>query len=193
MKKIMMTVLALLCSSSLARAQRGGGADELDAMIGGRVGVDNSPGGGLVGTEYAHRLSQQAWFDLQLDMSFGGTNDCVYDRNGVLIGCGAYGGQSLDLIAGVKWKFQTRNERLIPFAKVGGGLAFLFWPGQGNDGVAPVVRGGGGVKYFVTPMIGLGGEASMMFGPGFYGCGPNCTTSDLFFAFSMVGSVEFDF
>ena len=191
MKTTIMTVLALLGTTSLARAQRGS-TDELDAMIGGRVGVDNAPGGGLVGTEYAHRLSQQAWFDLQLDMSFGGNRDCFYDRAGVLV-CSDYGGQSLDLIAGVKWKFQTRNERLIPFAKVGGGLAFLFWPGQGNDGVAPVVRGGGGVKYFVTPMLGLGGEASMMFGPGFYGCGPSCTNSDLYFAVNMVGSVEFDF
>jgi hypothetical protein len=191
MKTTIMTVLALLCSTSLARAQRGS-TDELDAMIGGRVGVENSPGGGLVGTEYAHRLSQQTWFDLQLDMSFGG-RDCFYDRNGIIIDCGPYGGNSLDIIAGVKWKFQTRNERLIPFAKVGGGLAFMFWPGNGYDGVAPVVRGGGGLKYFVTPTIGLGGELSMMFGPAFYGCGPGCSTSDLFFAFNMVGSVEFDF
>ena len=191
MKTTIMTVLALLCTTSLARAQRGG-TDELDAMIGGRVGVENSPGGGLVGTEYAHRMAQQTWFDLQLDMTFGGTRDCFVDRAG-FVDCGAVGGQSLDLIAGVKWKFQTRNDRLIPFAKVGGGLAFLFWPGLDNDGIAPVVRGGGGVKYFVSPMIGLGGEASMTFGPGFYGCGPNCTVSDLFFAFNMAGSVEFDF
>jgi hypothetical protein len=191
MKTTIMTVLALLCSTSLARAQRGS-MDELDAMIGGRVGVENAPGGGLVGTEYAHRLSQQTWFDLQLDMSFGGTRDCFVDRAG-FVDCGYYGGQSLDIIAGAKWKFQTRNERLVPFAKVGGGLAFMFWPGQDNDGIAPVVRGGGGVKYFVTPMLGLGGEASVMFGPGFYGCGVNCTVTDPFFAFNMVGSVEFDF
>jgi hypothetical protein len=199
MKKLMMTVLAFVCMTSLARAQQtrgyrggGGGEDELDAMIGGRVGVDNSPGGGLVGTEYAHRLSQQTWFDLQLDMSFGGTNNCWVNRAG-FVDCGQWGGQSLDIIAGVKWKFQTRNERLVPFAKVGGGLAFLFWPGPDNDGIAPVVRGGGGVKYFVLPNLGLGGEMSAMLGPGFYGCGPNCTFSDLFFAFNIVGSVEFDF
>jgi hypothetical protein len=198
MKKLMMTVLALVCTTSLARAQARsnsaarGGEDEIDAMIGGRIGIDNSPGGGLVGTEYAHRLSQQTWFDLQLDMSFGGTGGCFINRAG-FVDCGIAGGQSLDLIAGVKWKFQTRNERLVPFAKVGGGLAFLFWPGQDNDGIAPVVRGGGGVKYFVTPMIGLGGEMSAMLGPGFYGCGPGCTVSDLFFAWNIVGSVEFDF
>src|SRR5215813_280221 len=105
MKKLMMTVLALVCTTSLARAQArsssGGprGEDEIDAMIGGRVGIDNSPGGGLVGTEYAHRLSQQTWFDLQLDMSFGGTRDCFFNRAG-FVDCGPYGGQSLDLIAG---------------------------------------------------------------------------------------------
>src|SRR5262252_3992349 len=105
MKKLIMTVVAFVSMTSLARAQArrgGGGEDELDAMIGGRVGVDNSPGGGLVGTEYAHRLSQQTWFDLQLDMTFGGTRDCFVDRAG-FVDCGMYGGQSLDLIAGVKW------------------------------------------------------------------------------------------
>jgi hypothetical protein len=196
MKKLIMTVVALVSMTSLAHAQarRGavGGEDEIDAMIGGRVGVQNSPGGGLVGTEYAHRLSQMTWFDLQLDMSFGGTSNCFVNQRG-FVDCGAYGGSSLDIIAGVKWKFQTRNERLVPYAKVGGGLAFLFWPGPDNDGFAPVVRGGGGVKYFVLPSLGLGGEMSATFGPGFYGCGPGCSYSDLFFAFNAVASVEFDF
>src|SRR5262249_9520701 len=137
MKKHILATIAVLLWAPAAYAQSGrGGEDEFDAMIGGRVGIHASPGGGLVGTEYAHRLSQQAWFDLQLDMMFGGTGACFVDRAG-FVDCGPYGGQSLDLIAGAKWKFHTRHERLVPYAKVGGGLAFLFWPGADNDAVAP--------------------------------------------------------
>ena len=190
--KTILLLAALVGAPLTASAHDFRGDNELSGMVGGQIGIHDSPGGGMLASEYAHRLSQLTWFDLQLDLSFGGDRDCFINRAGY-VDCGAYGGQSLSLVAGAKWKFQTRNERLVPYAKVGGGLAFLFWPGRDNDGVAPIVRGGGGLKYFVLPNLGLGGEASVAFGPGIYDCGPSCTTTDLYFAWSLLGGVEFDF
>src|SRR5579884_3900770 len=173
MRNTMLSILMLV--SGVAYGQ-GRYDDELSGNVGGQVGLHDSPGGGMFGAEYAHRVSRDAWFDAMVDGTFGGNRVCFVDNAGFM-DCGAASGQSLCLIAGVKWKFHTRNERLVPHAKIGGGLAFLFFPGADNDGIAPVVRGGGGLKYFVLPQLGIGGEMTATFGPGFYGCGPQCTTS----------------
>jgi hypothetical protein len=193
---ILMSVSGVAYGQARYHHQSASADNELSGNLGGQVGVDNAPGGGLMGVEYAHRLSERAWFDVNLDFSFG-TSGCYYytDRFGY-VDCGPYygNGSSLDLIAGVKWKFQTHNERLVPFAKVGGGLAFLFWPGPDNNGIAPVVRGGGGLKYFVLPQLGVGGEMNATFGPAFYSYNcAGCSTSDLYFAFNILASIEYDF
>src|SRR5262245_56516833 len=50
MKKHILATIAILLWTPAAYAQSGRGEDEFDAMIGGRVGVHDAPGGGLVGT-----------------------------------------------------------------------------------------------------------------------------------------------
>ena len=184
---------ALLGGAPRALAHNFAGSNELDGMIGGQIGVHDSPGGAKLFNEYGYRFSQIAWLNLQLNFAFGGSDrDCFVNRAG-FVECGAFNGQALELIAGAKFKFSTRHERLVPYAKVGGGLAFIFFPGPDNDGVAPVFRGGGGVKYYVAPVLAVGGEMDMEFGPGFFGCGRSCTDTTLYFGIDIAGGIEFNF
>ncbi|HJZ87667.1 MAG TPA: outer membrane beta-barrel protein [Polyangia bacterium] len=193
--KTLVTVLTLAVALTLGpavQAHNFRGENELSGGLGGQVGMHDSPGGGLFAAEYGYRLSQITWLNLELDMAFGGGRDCFVDRAG-FVTCDRFGGEALDLIAGAKWKFVTRNEHLVPYLKVGGGLAFLFFPGPDNDAIAPIVRVGGGLKYFVLPNLGVGGEMSAAFGPGIYSCGPGCSTGDLYAAWNIMGGVEFNF
>ncbi len=194
MKTTSIIFTALLTSIALAvpaHAQDYRGVDQISGSLGGRVGINGATGGGLFAAEYGHRLSNLTWLDLELDMGFGGGRTCFVDRGGSVMCAG--GSQQLDTLIGARWNFLTRNERLVPYLKLGGGFAFLFWPGFDNDGFAPVGRAAGGLKYFVTPSLGVGGEASLTMGPGIYGCGPGCTTSDLYAAWAMMGGAEFVF
>jgi hypothetical protein len=184
------TALSLLLLSVSAHAHNFRGNNELDGMIGPAFSIQDEPGGLKLYNEYGFRVSNLAWFNLQLNFTFGGTaHDCAFIGN-----CDRFSsGQATEIIAGVKWKFQTRNEKLVPYAKVGGGLAFFFVPGPDNDGVAAVFRGGGGVKYYVVPSLAVGGEMDMEFGPGFLGCGRSCTETDIFFGLDMAGGIEWNF
>src|SRR5262249_25498877 len=128
----------------------------------------------------------------ELDMAFGGGRDCFVDRAG-FFACDRPGGEALGLLIGAKWKLQTHSERLVPYIKAGGGVAFLFWPSPYSNCVPPVAGLGGGVKYFVLPTVGVGGEMAAMLGPGLYGCGPYCTTSTLYAAWTIMGGVEWNF
>ena len=187
-----MTLALLLGAAGVARAHNFTGNNELDGMIGGSIGVHDTVGGGKLLNEYGYRLSQQGWLNLQLNFTFGGGQDCFFDpRFGRE--CSSFSGDALEMIAGVKWKFQTRHEKLVPYAKVGGGLAFMFFPGPDNDGVAAVFRGGGGVKYYVVPSLAVGGEMDMEFGPGFFGCGRGCTDTTIFVGFDIAGGIEWNF
>jgi hypothetical protein len=195
MKTTSIIFTALLTSIALAapaHAQDFRGADQVSGSIGATMGLHDAPGGGLFAAEYGHRLSYLTWLDLELDMGFGGGRNCFVDRAGGVM-CSAWGNQQLDALIGARWNFVTRHERLVPYAKLGGGFAFLFWPGFDNDAVAPVGRAAGGLKYFVLPNLGVGGEASLTMGPGIYGCGPGCTTSDLYAAWAMMGGAELVF
>src|SRR5262249_32797237 len=172
-----------------AHAHRFVGNNELTGMLGGQIGVNVSPGGAKLFNEYGYRFSEITWLNLQLNFSFGGRGPCFIGRRD-FPECGNFSGDSLQLIAGAKFKFQTRKEKLVPYAKVGGGLDFLFFPGPDNDGVAVVFRGGGGVKYYVVPSLGVGGEMNMTFGPGFLKEGRGSTTAELVFGIDIAGGVE---
>jgi len=195
MKTRSMILTPLLMTMALAapvRAQDWRGADQISGSLGGTVGIHGAPGGGLFAAEYGHRLSNMTWLGFELDMGFGGGRNCLVDNTGVVM-CSSASSQQLDAIVGPRWNFVTRNERLVPYLKLGGGFAFVSWPGFDNDGFAPVGRGAGGLKYFVLPNLGLGGEANLTMGPGIYGCGPGCTTSDLYAAWGMMGGAELVF
>ncbi|HJZ88399.1 MAG TPA: outer membrane beta-barrel protein [Polyangia bacterium] len=195
MKTTSMILTALLTSIALAvpaYAQDFRGADQISGSLGGRVGLHDAEGGGLFAVEYGHRLSNLTWLNMELDMGFGSGRTCFVDSSGRVV-CAATGSQQLDALIGARWNFLTSNERLVPYLKLGGGLAFLFWPGFDNDGFAPVGRAAGGLKYFVTPNVGLGGEASLTMGPAIFGCGRDCTTTDLYAAWAMMGGAEIVF
>ena len=193
MRTIGIALGLLLATAGAARAHNFTGNNELGGMIGGNISVSNEPGGAKLFNEYGYRMSQQSWLNLQLNFTFGGNNgNCFVDRNG-FVGCDRFSGQTVEMIAGVKWKFQTRHEKLVPYAKVGGGLAFMFFPGPDNDGVAAVFRGGGGVKFYVVPSLAVGGEMDMEFGPGFFGCGRDCTDTSIFVGFDIAGGIEWNF
>jgi hypothetical protein len=182
-----------LTGARAARAHNFTGNNELGGMIGGDIGVDKSPGGLRLLNEYGYRLSRITWLNLQLNLTFGGGHDCVVVGRNV-VDCDRFSGQALEMIVGAKFKFETRNPKLVPYAKVGGGLAFFFFPGPDNDGVAGVFRGGGGVKYYVAPSLAVGGEMDMEFGPGLFGCGVrDCTEGDFFFGLDIAGGIEWNF
>jgi hypothetical protein len=183
--------IAFAAAPSYAQDFRG--EDQISGSLGGQVGLHGAPGGGLFAAEYGHRLSSATWLNMELDMGFGSGRACFVDNGGNVVCTGSAGGQQLDAIIGARWNFLTRHEQLVPYLKLGGGLAFLFWPGFDNDGFAPVGRAAGGLKYFVLPNLGVGGEASLTMGPGIYGCGPGCATSDLYATWSMMGGAEFVF
>ena len=188
-----MALALLLGAAGVARAHNFTGNNELGGMIGGAINISNEPGGAKLFNEYGYRMSQQGWLNLQLNFTFGGNGrDCFVDRNG-FVSCDRFSGQTIEMIAGVKFKFQTRHEKLVPYAKVGGGLAFMFFPGPDNDGVAAVFRGGGGVKYYVVPSLAVGGEMDMEFGPGFFGCGRGCTDTTIFVGLDIAGGIEWNF
>jgi len=189
----LLCTLGLLLAPQAARAHNFTGSNELGGMIGGQIGVHEAPGGAKLFNEYGYRLSNTGWLNLQLNLTFGGGRDCVVVSPSGNLECGAFNGEAIELIAGVKFKFPTRHERLVPYAKVGGGLSFVFFPGPDNDGVAALFRGGGGVKYYVIPSLAVGGEMDMEFGPGFLACGRSCTTTDLFFGIDIAGGIEWNF
>jgi hypothetical protein len=188
-----MALALVVATAGFAHAHNFTGNNELDGMIGGAINLANEPGGAKLFNEYGYRVSNISWFNLQLNFTFGGNGrDCFIDRNG-FVACDRFSGQAVEMIAGVKFKFPTRHEKLSPYAKVGGGLAFMFFPGPDNDGVAAVFRGGGGVKYYVVPSLAVGGEMDMEFGPGFFGCGRDCTDTTLFVGFDIAGGIEWNF
>src|SRR5262249_56766685 len=106
--------------------------------IGGQVGVNAARGGGKLLNEYGYRMSNITWLNLQLNFAFGGGRDCVPVGGTNIVECGSFSGDTIEMIAGAKFKFPTRKEKLVPYAKVGGGLNFVFFPGPHNDGVALV-------------------------------------------------------
>ena len=188
-----MALALVLGTAGLAHAHNFTGNNELGGMIGGAINLSNEPGGAKLFNEYGYRVSNISWFNLQLNFTFGGNGqNCFVDRNG-FVACDRFSGQEIEIIAGVKFKFQTRHEKLVPYAKVGGGLAFMFFPGPDNDGVAAVFRGGGGVKYYVVPSLAVGGEMDLEFGPGFFGCGRSCTDTTVFVGFDIAGGIEWNF
>jgi hypothetical protein len=170
------------------------GMNELTGMMGFQAGLhDPTPGGFKLFNEYGYRLSQVRWLNLQLNFSFAG-GDCFVDQRGILTGCGSFVGDTLELIGGEKFKWATRNPKLVPYLKLGGGIEFVFFAPSDSNGFALVFRSGGGLKYYVLRNLAVGGELDFTFGPGFYGCGRDCgTTVQAYAAFDVAGGVEFNF
>ncbi len=134
--------------------------------------TDWSPGGFKWFNDYSRELSQLVWLNFQLNVTAGGGGGwgCAYDRFGRPFDCHDYrhfGGNALELGAGVKLKWRVRAIPLQIHAKLGGVLDFLWlnYPSDGYWGTAFGFRGGAGVRYFFVPTFGLGAELVHTIGP----------------------------
>ena len=181
--------VVLLGTGTAAAQQAGGWKNELSGGLGFQVGFnDYSPGGFKMENEYGRRFTDLVWLNVQLNFGAGSSGTCYdpYDNHAYY--CDRhFVGDSLDMIAGVKFKF--RKGKLQPHAKVGAGLAFGFWPGD-FTAVGIVVRAGGGFKYWVIPRLAIGGEANFMIGPTFFDNGGG---THLYAALDFIGGIEFAF
>ncbi len=164
--------LAILVVHARAGAQSEGsrfaGPHEVSGTFGAAVGLtERSPGGGRNQNEYGYRLTETLWLNLQLSVTSGTsypTGGCS-DAGGNPVTCwGGFSGNAVELIAGIKLKFP--HGRLVPYAKLGGGVAIWWWDGD-YSGTALVARGGGGMKYYVIRRLAVGGEVMASIGPGF--------------------------
>jgi hypothetical protein len=180
----------VLLGTGTAAAQQGGAwKNELSGGMGFSVGLtDYTPGGFKMENEYGRRFTDLVWLNVQLNFGVGGDYAVCHDAYGDPYECNRhFVGDSLDMIAGVKFKF--RKGKLQPHAKVGAGLAFSFWPGDLNA-VGLVVRAGGGFKYWVIPRLAVGGEANLMMGPTFF---DHDGGTHFFAAIDFIGGIEFAF
>ena len=173
-------------------------SNELSAHVGyqgGFGGTLGNPSGFKLFAEFAHRLSDLVWFDLQLNQVFGlGVEANCVDRFGRPYRCPETnnGGWDTEVAVGVKLKIRTPIP-LVVEAPLTGALELLYnRPCEDNGAAVPVFRAGAGVKYFVTRQIGLGGGVHLAIGPGFHdaGCG-FVSHSDFYGAFDFQVGAEF--
>jgi hypothetical protein len=181
-------VVLLWTGTAAAQRQAGGWMNELSGGLGFQGGLTHyAPGGFKMENEYGRRFSDLVWLNVQLNFSAG--DDCGYDPFDRGYHCNEhFMGEGLEMIAGVKFKFHS--GRLQPHVKVGGGLAFTFYPGGDLTGTALVVRAGGGVKYWVLPRLAVGGEANVMLGPTFV---DHDGGTHFYGAIDFIGGIEFAF
>jgi hypothetical protein len=176
------------------------GANEISAHIGyqaGFAGKFANPSGFKLFAEYARRLSDLVWLDVQANnvFGFGSVTGTCFDQNGNPFPCAGfyYGGWNFELAVGVKLKIKTSIPLVVEVPLVAA-LEVLYNRQCGDTGVAPAARVGGGVKYFVTRSIGVGGGINFALGPGFHGasnCGGSYT--DFYGAFDFQVGAEFIF
>jgi hypothetical protein len=167
---------AILVGATSAQAQPSPGLNELSGHIGGAVGItDSTPGGFKLATDYGRKLGQMVWFNAQLNFVIGDN-----DRH-------HFSGDTVEMIAGIKLKFPS--GRLLPYAKIGGGLVLSLWDSH-HEATAVVFRGGGGLKYFVIPQLAVGGELVFTVGPNFLRHGGG---TEAYVALDFLGGVEFVF
>jgi hypothetical protein len=164
------------------------GTNEISEHIFFQAGLNsNTPGGFKFFNEYGFRLSNETWFNAQVNFVFGDSRDCVVLRGDVVCnGRGSFSGNTLEMAAGVKIKFNRMRVPLVPYVKAGGAVEFVFF-GNGVNAYALAARGGGGVKYFITPAFGVGGELLLTVGPMFG------DVSGAYVAVDFAGGVEFLF
>jgi hypothetical protein len=179
--RILLTFALLLCAAAPTRAEeellRGPHPfiknDELALHAGFSGGLGDNVSGLRLQGDYSHRLGQVTWFDLQMGVVSG---SCRSQE----IACSDGSGNSVDVVAGAVWKFQTRLP-LVAHIRVDGGPLFLF-PDSARSSAGFLFRGAAGAHYFLYDWFGLGGEIAGAFGMGFFRADPRHTGN--------LGSVE---
>ena len=123
-------------------------------------GIGDSWSGNKIALDYGYRLGGPlaTWLNLQLAWQAG---VCARFSDAC-----ARNGDVFEALAGGKWKLATSTP-LVPYAKAGAGLIFLF-PDQARGAAGVALRGGGGVNYFLFDWLGFGVEAGVSVGHAFF-------------------------
>ena len=147
--------------------------DELSLHAGFSGGLGDNVSGLRLQGDYSYRLGQTTWFDLQMGVVSG---SCRNQE----IACSDGTGDSVDIVAGAGWKYQTRLP-LVVHVRFAGGPIFLF-PDSARSSAGFLLRGAAGAHYFLYDWFGLGGELAGTWGMGFFRASPSHTGN--------LGSVE---
>ncbi len=147
--------------------------DELALHAGFSGGLGDNVTGLRLQGDYSYRLGQVTWFDVQMGVVSG---SCHRQE----IACGDGTGNSVDIVAGAAWKFQTRLP-LVVHLRADGGPIFIF-PDSARSSAGFLFRGAAGMHYYLYDWFGLGGELAGAWGMGFFRASPSHTGN--------LGSVE---
>jgi hypothetical protein len=140
--------------------------DELALHAGVSGGLGDNVSGLRLQGDYSYRLGQVVWFDLEMGVVSG---SCRSQE----IACNDGTGNSVDVVAGAAWKFQTRLP-IVAQVRVDGGPMFLF-PDSSRSSMGFIFRGAGSLHYFLYDWFGLGGEFGGAWGMGFFRAPPRHT------------------
>ena len=140
--------------------------DELALHAGLSRGLGDNISGLRLQGDYTYRLGQITWLDIQMGVLSGScrTKDIV---------CTDGTGNSVDIVAGAAWKFQTRLPLVVQVRAAGGPL-FLF-PDNARSSAGFLFRGAVGAHYFLYDWFGLGGEIGGAWGMAFFRADPRHT------------------
>lgn len=136
--------------------------NELSVHGGYAVGFGDTFSGIKAMADYGYQLAGSLWLDVGLGFLSGACRPRATEE-----GCGLRSGNAAEVLAGIKWKLQM-NVPVVPYAKLSGGLAFLF-PDEARDAAGLLARGGVGAKYFFYDWFGLGPEITFAVGYAGYG------------------------
>ncbi len=215
MPRQLVIALALLFAPGVALAQPGGsieettgdgddeldasGGDELDAAagqeIGGALGFEAggrvSPGGLQLTGYHMFRLSDVDWLESSVAFTVGGAGGaCFRDRQDVVI-CdhGLVNGLAGEVAIGIRrFLADYRQDRFIPFARVGVGARFVNFSTDEVRGVAIPAIIGGGVRARLTHQFALSAGATARAGIAFMNKGLGAQPH---FTFSIQFAAEF--
>jgi hypothetical protein len=149
-------VLAALALASAARADvplplRGPYPflrdNELSIHGGYAAGFGDTFAGPKATVDYGYKLAGSLWLDI------GGGFLSGLCRRAAPGPCAAEG-DAAEVLAGIKWKLRM-NVPVVPYARLVGGLAYLF-PQDARSGIGPLLRAGIGANYFFYEWIGVG-------------------------------------
>lgn len=120
-------------------------------------GLGETPNGTKLSFGYGWKIVTPLWLDMQLNLQRGncqqaaGATPCAFDT-----------GSAFETVAGVAWKWATALP-IVPFARAGGGLVFVY-PNGANAATGLVLRAAGGATYFFFDWLGIGAQVGYSIG-----------------------------
>lgn len=158
--------------------------NELSAHVLLAAGLGDTPSGTKVSLDYGYKARGPLWLDLQLNLQHG---TCSATPNSPA--CGPGNGDAFETLGGVKWKWAT-SIPVVPYAKAGAGLVFVF-PSEAHSAIGVMARGAGGANYFFYDWLGIGAEIGFSLGSVAYDS--TFTGSHAYTVLDFGGGLEFQF